>query len=86
MCGRYAGFLPPEMIARLFGTMNPLPNRRPTWNMAPPMETPVVRRHAGSGIWMHWRGASSPPSSKTSSRRGGRSMPGRKRGDVGDVP
>jgi putative SOS response-associated peptidase YedK len=45
MCGRYASFLPPELIARLFGTTNPLPNLKPTWNMAPTMDAPVVRRH-----------------------------------------
>lgn len=49
MCGRYASFLPPEMIARLFGTANPLPNLRATWNMAPTMEAPVVRRHPETG-------------------------------------
>ena len=26
MCGRYASFLPAEAIARIFGTVNPLPN------------------------------------------------------------
>jgi putative SOS response-associated peptidase YedK len=26
MCGRYASFLPAEFIARLFVTVNPLPN------------------------------------------------------------
>jgi putative SOS response-associated peptidase YedK len=49
MCGRYASFLPPDLIARLFGTTNPLPNLRPTWNMAPTMNAPVVRRHPESG-------------------------------------
>jgi len=49
MCGRYASFLPPDFIARLFGTTNPLPNLRPTWNMAPSMGAPVVRRHPESG-------------------------------------
>ena len=43
MCGRYASFLPAEFIARLFATMNPLPNLAPTWNMAPTMDAPVVR-------------------------------------------
>jgi putative SOS response-associated peptidase YedK len=45
MCGRYASFLPPDLIARLFGTKNPLPNLKPTWNMAPTMQAPVVRVH-----------------------------------------
>jgi putative SOS response-associated peptidase YedK len=48
MCGRYASFLPPELIARLFGTKNPLPNLKPTWNMAPTMSALVVRRHPES--------------------------------------
>ncbi len=45
MCGRYASFLPPEMIARLFGAVNPLPNLRATWNMTPMMQAPVIRLH-----------------------------------------
>ena len=49
MCGRYASFLPPDLIARLFGTKTPLPNLKPTWNMAPTMVAPVVRRHPDSG-------------------------------------
>ena len=49
MCGRYASFLPPELIARLFGTKNPMPNLKPTWNMAPTMDAPVVRRHPDTG-------------------------------------
>ena len=49
MCGRYASYLPPELIARLFGTKNPLPNLKPTWNMAPTMDAPVVRRHPETG-------------------------------------
>jgi putative SOS response-associated peptidase YedK len=49
MCGRYASFLPPDLIARLFGTTNPLPNLKPTWNMAPTMDAPVVRRHPDTG-------------------------------------
>jgi putative SOS response-associated peptidase YedK len=49
MCGRYASFLPSELIARLFGTTNSLPNLKPTWNMAPTMSAPVVRRNPESG-------------------------------------
>ena len=49
MCGRYASFLPPDLIARLFGTKNPLPNLKPTWNMAPTMQGPVVRVHPETG-------------------------------------
>ncbi len=47
MCGRYASFLPAELIARLFATVNLLPELAPTWNMAPTMDAPVVRRHPG---------------------------------------
>ena len=43
MCGRYASFLPAEALARMFGTVNPLPNLEPTWNMAPTRDAPVVR-------------------------------------------
>jgi hypothetical protein len=32
-----------ERIARLFGTVNPLPNLQPTWNLAPTDDAPVVR-------------------------------------------
>ncbi len=49
MCGRYASFLPPDLIARLFGTKNPVPNLKPTWNMAPTMDAPVIRRHPETG-------------------------------------
>jgi putative SOS response-associated peptidase YedK len=43
MCGRYASFLPAEALARIFGTVNPLPNLEITWNMAPTRDAPVVR-------------------------------------------
>ncbi len=43
MCGRYASFLPAEAIARILGTVNPLPNFETTWNMAPMRDAPVVR-------------------------------------------
>src|SRR3954451_22744842 len=43
MCGRYASFLPAEAIAKMFGTVNPLPNLAPTWNMAPTMDAPIIR-------------------------------------------
>jgi putative SOS response-associated peptidase YedK len=49
MCGRYASYLPPKVIAQLFGTVNPLPNLQPTWNMAPTKVAPVVLRHPESG-------------------------------------
>jgi putative SOS response-associated peptidase YedK len=43
MCGRYASFLPAEALARVFGTVGPLPNLEPTWNMAPTKAAPIVR-------------------------------------------
>jgi putative SOS response-associated peptidase YedK len=49
MCGRYASFLPAEAIARIFGTVNPLPNLAPSWNVAPTQEAAVVRRHRETG-------------------------------------
>jgi SOS response associated peptidase (SRAP) len=42
MCGRYGSFLPAEAIAKLFGTVNPLPN------LAPTMDAPVVRLVEGA--------------------------------------
>lgn len=45
MCGRFASTLPPEAIARIFGTRNPLPNTAATWNLAPSQDAMVVRRH-----------------------------------------
>jgi putative SOS response-associated peptidase YedK len=48
MSGRYASFLPAELIGRLFGTKNPLPNLKPTWNMATHGRA-VVRRHPKTG-------------------------------------
>jgi putative SOS response-associated peptidase YedK len=44
MCGRYASFLPAEAMARIFGTVNPLPNLAPSWNVAPTNDLAVVRR------------------------------------------
>ena len=49
MCGRYASFLPAEAVARLFGTVNPLPNVAPSWNVAPTQAAMVVRRHPDTG-------------------------------------
>ena len=49
MCGRYASYLPPDFIARLFGTVNPLPNFKPTWNVAPTQDAMVVRQDGESG-------------------------------------
>jgi putative SOS response-associated peptidase YedK len=44
MCGHYASFLPAEALARIFDTVNPLPNLEQTWNMAPTRDAPVVRQ------------------------------------------
>jgi putative SOS response-associated peptidase YedK len=49
MCGRYASFLPAEALARIFGTVNPLPNIDPSWNLAPTQPSLVVRRHPETG-------------------------------------
>jgi putative SOS response-associated peptidase YedK len=49
MCGRYAAFLPAEAVARLFRTVNPLPNAAPSWNVAPTQDAMVVRRHPETG-------------------------------------
>lgn len=49
MCGRYAAFLPAEAVARLFHTVNPLPNAAPSWNVAPTQSAMVVRRHPETG-------------------------------------
>ena len=48
MCGRYASYLPADTIARLFGTVNPLPNLRLTWNLAPSQDAPVIKLAANS--------------------------------------
>jgi Protein of unknown function (DUF3072) len=49
MCGRYASFLPPEFLARLFATVNPLPNLQPTWNLAPTDDAPDMARSRPGG-------------------------------------
>ncbi len=49
MCGRYASFLPAEALAQMFGTVNPLANWEPNWNMAPTQSAPVVRLHPQTG-------------------------------------
>ena len=49
MCGRFAADLPPELIARMFGTRNATPNMPPNWNTAPTQSALVVRHHPQSG-------------------------------------
>jgi hypothetical protein len=36
-------------MAGIFGTVNPLPNLAPSWNVAPTNDVPVVRRHPETG-------------------------------------
>ena len=40
---------PPEFLARLFATVNPLPNLQPTWNLAPTDDAPVIRLDRETG-------------------------------------
>jgi hypothetical protein len=40
---------PAEAIARIFGTVNPLPNLAPSWNIAPTQGAAVVRSHPDTG-------------------------------------
>ena len=63
MCGRFASTLPPEALARIFGTTNPAPNAAPSWNLAPTQDALVVRRHPEGarhldvlawGLLPHW--------------------------------
>ncbi len=49
MCGRYASTLPAAAIARLFHVTGTLPERAPSWNIAPSQAAPVVRRHPTTG-------------------------------------
>lgn len=49
MCGRYAQISEVEKLRKLFGTVNPLPNTEPGWNVAPTRLVPVVRRHPETG-------------------------------------
>ncbi len=49
MCGRYASYLPSEAIQAAFGTINPLVNHRPSWNVAPNQAAMVIRRHPTEG-------------------------------------
>lgn len=49
MCGRFVFYRPADEIRAMFGTVNPVPNIPPTWNMAPTRDAPVVRRHPQTG-------------------------------------
>ncbi len=46
MCGRYASVIPADFLGRLFGTVNPLPNLQPRWNMSLATGLPDVRSTA----------------------------------------
>ena len=41
--------LPPEMMAKLFQTTGALPDRGPSWTVAPTQGAMVVRRHPETG-------------------------------------
>jgi putative SOS response-associated peptidase YedK len=43
MCGRFTSSLPPEQVARLFRTTNPVPNAPARYNAAPTQDMLVVR-------------------------------------------
>jgi putative SOS response-associated peptidase YedK len=49
MCGRYSSSRPPELIARVFGTVNELPNFPANYNLAPSQLAPLVRLHPDTG-------------------------------------
>jgi putative SOS response-associated peptidase YedK len=49
MCGRYQNHLPPEAIARIFGTRNPVPNYPPRYNIAPTDPVLAVRFNRKTG-------------------------------------
>lgn len=49
MCGRFFLQRDPAGLARYFETSNPLPNLRPSWNIAPTQDSAVVRRHPETG-------------------------------------
>lgn len=49
MCGRFVSILPPDSIARLFGTTGTVPAGAPSWNVAPGQQVLVVRRDPATG-------------------------------------
>jgi putative SOS response-associated peptidase YedK len=49
MCGRYRQARDPREVAEFFGTVNPLPNTPPSWNIVPTQDALVVRRHPETG-------------------------------------
>jgi putative SOS response-associated peptidase YedK len=49
MCGRYFLSRPPAALARLFRTVDPVPNAPPRFNVAPTQDSLVVRRNPETG-------------------------------------
>jgi putative SOS response-associated peptidase YedK len=49
MCGRYRQARAPGEVAEFFETVNPIPNRPPSWNIAPTQDALAVRRHPETG-------------------------------------
>jgi putative SOS response-associated peptidase YedK len=49
MCGRFQSALPPEEIARIFRTRNPVPNYPARYNVAPTDPVMAVRRNSKTG-------------------------------------
>lgn len=45
MCNRYAQYVEVAQLADQFEVAGPLPNARPSWNVAPTAQAPVVRSH-----------------------------------------
>jgi putative SOS response-associated peptidase YedK len=50
MCERYARFVPPDALAVLFGTLNPVPDEGPSWNLTPGRRALIVRRDPPTGL------------------------------------
>lgn len=44
MCGRFSITSPLDALAQLFGTVGPIPNLPPRYNLAPTQDAPVVRQ------------------------------------------
>jgi hypothetical protein len=84
MCGRYANFLPAEAIAKIFGTVNTLPNITPIWNMAPTRNT--ARPHFNTSRWRSPGFGRSGQSTHPSSGRTGCSSLARVDGDPASLP
>ena len=49
MCGRFASFLPPDEMRRVFATLGETPNQSPSWNVAPTQCALIVRRDPDTG-------------------------------------